>query len=47
MLEEIGIPIPTIFGGSDISFPSMCEQFIPSVIAGMNSVVITSSNRLR
>ena len=47
MSEAIGIPIPPSFGGSEVSFLSMPEQFIPSVIAGMHSVVITSSKRLR
>ena len=45
--KKIKIPILPSFGGSDISFLSMYEQFIPPVIAGMNSMVIPSSNRLR
>ena len=45
MSEEIEIPIPPRFRGSDFSFLSMSEQIIP-IIARMNSVGITSSNRL-
>ena len=47
MSEKIVIPIPPSVGGSDISFLSMSEKIIVPGIAGMNSVVITSSNRLR
>ena len=46
MSEEIEIPIPPRFCGSDLSFLSMSEQIIPPIIARMNSVGITSSNRL-
>ena len=38
------IPVPSSFGGSDISFLFMPEQLISP---GMNSLVITSSNRLK
>ena len=41
------VPMLPSVGASDISFLSMSEQFIALVIAGINSVVITSSNRLR
>ena len=47
MSEKIVIPIPPSVGGNGISFLSMSEKIIVPVIAGMNSVVITSSNRLR
>ena len=46
MSEEIEIPIPPRFCGSDLSFLSMSEQIIPPIITRMNSVGITLSNRL-
>ena len=44
--ENIGIPRPPNLGGRDIDLLSVSEQFIPPVIAGMNSVLMTSSNYL-
>ena len=45
--EKNEVPRPPNFAGRYISFLSLFEQFIPSVIAGINSVMIVSSNRLR
>ena len=44
--ENIGIPSPPNFGGKESSFLSKSEQLIPPVIAGMNSVLTTSSSCL-
>ena len=44
--ENIGIPRPPNLGGRNINLLSVSEQFIPPVIAGMNSVLMTSSNCL-
>ena len=44
--ENIGIPRPPNLWGRDINLLLMSEQFIPPVIAGMNSVLKTSSNCL-
>ena len=44
--ENIRIPRPPNLGGRDIDLFSVSEQFIPPVVAGMNSVLITSSNCL-
>ena len=44
--ENIGIPRPPDVGGRDINLLSVSEQFIPPVIAGMNSVLMTSTNCL-
>ena len=41
--ENIGIPSPPNFGGKESSFLSRSEQLIHPVIAGMNSVLTTSS----
>ena len=45
--ENIGIPRPPNLGGRGINLLSLSEQFIPPVIAGANSVLMTSSNCLR
>lgn len=47
ILKKIEVPRPPNFAGRYISFLSVFEQFIPPVIAGINSVVIMSSNRMR
>ena len=44
--ENIGIPRPLNLGGRDINLLSLSKQFIPPVIAGMNSVFMASSNCL-
>ena len=44
--ENIGIPRPPNLGGRDINLLSVSDQFIPPVTAGINSVLITSSNCL-
>ena len=44
--ENIGIPRPPNLGGRDINLLSMSEQFIRTVIAGKNSVFMTSSNSM-
>ena len=44
--ENMGIPRSPNLGGRDINFLLMSEQFIPPVIAGMNSVLTTSTNCL-
>ena len=44
--ENIGIPRPPNLGGRNSNLLSVLEQFIPTVIAGMNSVLMTSSNCL-
>ena len=44
--ENIGIPRPPNLGGRDINLLAVSEQFIPLVIAGMSSVLMTSSNCL-
>ena len=43
---DIGIPVPPNLGGMGINLLSVSEQFIPPVIAGMNSVLMASPNRL-
>ena len=42
--ENLWIPRPRNLGGRDINLLSVSEQFIPPVIAGMNSVLMASSN---
>ena len=44
--ENIGIPRPPNLEGRDINLLSMSEKVIPPVIAGMNSVLMASSNWL-
>ena len=44
--ENIGIPSLPKFGGKESSFLSKLEQLIPPVIAGMNSILKTSSSCL-
>ena len=41
--ENIGMPKPPNFGGSDNNFLSFSEHLIPPAIARINSFVITSS----
>ena len=41
------IPILPNFVGREISFLTCCEYFVPPVIAGINSLVLTSYNGLR
>ena len=47
VFEKIGILRPFSFAGRDISFLSLCEQLIPTVIDGINFVVSTSFSRLK
>ena len=43
---NIGIPRPPNLRERSTNLLSMSEQFIPAVIAGMNSILMTSSNCL-
>ena len=44
--QNVGIPRPPNLGGRDINLLSVSEHFIPPGIAGMNAVLMTSSNCL-